>query len=44
MVNMLTKDENITHCIMSYIVDFDYYKQLKNAYNGVMSESQRCNI
>ena len=37
MVNMLTKDENITHYIMSYIVDFDYYKQLKHVYNGVMT-------
>ena len=44
MVNMLTKDENITHYIMSYIVDFDYYKQLKNVYNGVMTELQIFNL
>ena len=38
MVQMLTKDENITHYIMSYIIDFKYYEQLKNVYNGVLTE------
>ena len=41
---MLTRDENITHYIMSYIVDFDCYKQLKNVYNGVMTELQIFNL
>ena len=39
MVQMLTKDENIIHYIMSYIIDFNYYEQLKDTvYNGVLTE------
>ena len=44
VVRVLTKDENITHYIMSYIGDFDYYKQLKNVYNGVMADLQIFNL
>ena len=44
MVNMLTKDENITNYIMSYIVGFDYFKQLKNVYTGVLTELQIFNL
>ena len=37
MVNMLKKDENITQHIMSYIIDFEYYKQMKDVNTGVLS-------
>ena len=30
MVYLLTKDKNITSNIMSYIVDLNYYKDLKD--------------
>ena len=41
MVQMLTKDENITKYIMSYIIDFNYNEQLKDTvYNGVLTELQ----
>ena len=44
MVNMLTKDENITQHIMSYIIDFEYYKQMKDVYTGVLSQLQIFNL
>ena len=44
MVQMLTKDKNITQFIMPYIVDFDYYKQLKDVYTGVLTELQIFNL
>ena len=30
MVQLLTKDKNITQYIMSHIIDFEYCKQLKD--------------
>ena len=44
MVYMLIKDENITQHIMSYIIDFEYYKQMKDVYTGVLSQLQIFNL
>ena len=44
MVYLLTKDERITSYIMSYIVDFNFYIQLKNVYNGILTELQILNF